>query len=228
MKKMVKSLSPIVLGALVCFLLANSQFVLAAGNSTFHQTINPGTLATDIRSASSTPVTSPSVSMSAKTFSFACQSGGSASTGTFGTNAERIYVDNPDGADNGWNLTIAATGGASALWANGGATNKFDFNDSSGSGCTDGDSDTFGGQLTINPTTATTTTDYSGSSTTGITFGSSSSFSSSTPITLVNASAGSSDIWRGYVTGIGLSQTIPAEIPADAYSINLTLTVTAL
>jgi hypothetical protein len=207
-----------------------STVVLAANNSTFNQAINAGTLATDIRSNSSTSVSSPAVTMSAKTFSFNCQSGGSASTGTFGTSGERIYVDNPDAADNGWTLTIAATGGATTLWQNGGSTQNFDFNDAGGSGCTDGgDADSKGGQLTIDPSVATTTTDYSGSSTTGISLGSSSAFvqGSVDNVTLVTASAGSADIWRGYFTGIGLSQVIPAEQPVDSYNINLTLTVTA-
>ncbi len=228
MTKQSKIFVSLVLGGLMVFSVVGYQLVLAAGNSTFSQTINPGTLGTDIRSNASTAVASPAVAMSAKTFSFDCQSGGSASTGTFGTASERIYVDNPDGADSGWTLSLGATAGASALWANTGATKKFDFNDAGGSGCTDGDTDTFGGQLTVNPAAGSITTDYSGSSVTGITLGTQASFAAATPVTLVSAAAGSADIWRGYFTGIGLSQTIPAETAADAYSINLTLTATAL
>lgn len=205
-------------------------YTLAANNSDFTQTINAGTLATDIRDSSRNPVASPSVAMSAKTFSFNCLSGGSASTGTFGTNNERVYVDNPDAADNGWTLTIAATDGATASWDNTGDTIHFDFNDPTSSGCTDGaDADSYGGQLTVDPSTATTTTDYSGSSTTGISVGSSAAFNEGTldSVTLVTAASGSADIWRGYFNGTGLSQTIPAEQPATSYNINLTLTVTA-
>jgi hypothetical protein len=210
--------------------LLGTRYMFAASTSDFSQVINAGTLTTDIRDASRVTVASPSVSMSAKTFSFDCQSGGSASTGTFGTNTQRVYIDNPDAADNGWNLAIAATSGVTSLWQNGGSTANFDFNDAGGSGCTDGaDADTKGGQLTINPAVGSITTDYSGSSTTGISLGSSGSFVQSTTdsITIVTATNTSADIWRGYITGVSMSQTIPAEQAADTYTINLTLTVTS-
>lgn len=207
--------------------LATYHFVSAAGNSTLNQTINPGTMAVDIRSNSSTSVTSPSVGMSAKTFSFNCQSGGSASTGTLGSSSERIYVDNPNAGNNGWTLSIAATNGSPALWHNTASTTKFDFNDAGGSGCADGDADTFKGQLTIDPSVSTITADYSGSDVTNLTKGGSSAFSAATPITLLTAAAGAPDIWRGYMTGISLSQVIPAETPADTFSLELTLSVVA-
>lgn len=201
---------------------------LAANNSTFNQTINAGVLSTDILNASQATVASPSVSMTAKGFSFTCQSGGNASTGTFGSNSERIYVSNPDAADNGWTLTLAATSGATAVWTAGG--NTFDFNDSGSSGCSDGaDADTKGGQLTVDPSAGTITTDCGSCTATNITKGSSTAFVQGTTdsITLLTAAAGSDDVWRGYLTGAGLSQTIPAETPAGSYSINMTLTATA-
>lgn len=208
-------------------LLGSTIYVYGAGTSSFSQTINTGTLATDIRSDATTSVSSPAVAMSAKTFSFSCQSGGSASTGTFGTSGERIYVDNPDGADNGWTLTVAPSA-ISAVWTQGG--NTFDFNDGGGSGCTDGgDADSVAGQMTINPAVGSITTDYSGSSTTGITLGSSTAYVSGTTdsVTLVTAANTSPDVWRGYFTGFSLSQTIPAEQAAAAYTLSFVLTATA-
>ncbi len=204
----------------------------AASNSTFNQTVNSGTLSTDIMDASRVTVASPAVSMTAKSFSFSCQAGGSASTGTFGTNTERVYVSNGDAADNGWTLTVAATSGATARWQNGGATQFMDFNDPSGStaGCTDGaDADSTAGQLTIDPSAGTLTTDCGTCTTTSVSKGSSTGFDQGTTdsITLLNAAAGSDDVWRGYLTGMGLSQTVPAETPANAYTLDLTLTVTA-
>ncbi len=170
--------------------------------------------------------------MSAKNFSFICQAGGSASTGTFGTASERVYVSNPDVADNGWTLTLAATGGATARWANGGATQHMDFNDPSGStsGCTDGgDADATPGQLSVNPSAGTITPDCTSCTNTGVSLGSSAAFSQGTTdnITLINAGSSSSDIWRGYLAGVTASQTIPAEQAADSYALNLTLTATA-
>lgn len=218
-------------GLAVFLAVVSSGTAFAAQNSDFSQVINTGSLSSDILDSSRNPVVSPSVGMSAKNFAFTCQSGGSASTGTFGTNGQRIYVSNPDSADNGWTLTIAATDGATTRWTNSGATQNFDFNDTGGSGCTDGgDTDSNAGQLTLNPAAGTVTTDCTSCTSTGITLGSSAAFNQGTTdnITLVNAAAGSNDVWRGYLTGVTASQTIPAETAADSYSLNLTLTTTAL
>lgn len=218
----------------ICLVVAGfalfSGIALAAPDSDFSQTINAGTLDADIKNASRVTVASPSVAMTAAGFSFDCQSGGSASTGTFGTNGERVYVSNGDAADAGWDLTIAATGGATDTWDNGGATESFDFNDAGTSGCTDdgttADSDSFAGQLTLNPAAGTITTDCGTCSATNVSKGSSDSFDEGDidDITLLAASSGSDDVWRGYLTGVGVSQTIPAEQPADTYTLNLTLT----
>ncbi len=206
--------------------------VLAASNPTLTQSITVGVLATDILDASRVPVASPSAAMSTKAFSFDCQTGGNASTGTLGTNTERVYAMNPAADNNGFTLTIAATAGPTAKWANGAVTNTYDFNDPTTSGCTDGagDADTLKGQLTVDPSVSTLTTDCASCTTTGITKGSATGFNQGTidAITLINAAGSSDDIWRGYLTGIGLSQTIPAETPADSYSVNFTVTITGL
>lgn len=229
MGKITKKSILLSVGAALTLVVSSSQGVVyAANNSTFNQTINAGVLSTDIMDASGVTVGSPSVSMSAKTLSFTCQSGGSASTGTFGTNTQRVYVINPGGADNGWTLTLAATSGPTAVWTAGG--NTFDFNDSGTSGCTDGaDTDTKAGQLTVDPSASTLTTDCASCTTTSITKGTSTAYVEGTTnsVTLLNAAAASDNVWRGYMTGAGLSQTIPAETPAGAYTVNMTLTATA-
>ncbi|MEK7153004.1 MAG: hypothetical protein AAB834_03590 [Patescibacteria group bacterium] len=193
----------------------------AANNSTFNQTVNAGTLATDILDASRVPVASPAVTLGAATFSFNCQT----TTGTFGTNTERIYVTNPSAANSGWTLTLAATSGATALWSTG-----IDFNDSTGAGCTDGvDTDTKAGQLTVDASVGTLTADCTSCTTANVTKGSATAFAEGTTdsVTLLNAAAASDDVWRGYLTGAALSQTIPAETAAGSYTINMTLTATA-
>lgn len=228
MKKPMWATRLLVAVALVVAAIGFPGAVVAANNSTFNQTINAGTLSTDIMDASRVTVASPSVAMTAKSFSFDCYSAGTASTGTFGTNTERVYVTNPDGADNGWTLALAATGGATTTWTSGG--NGFDFNDATSSGCTDGaDADSRGGQLTVNPNAGTLTTDCGSCTTTNVTKGSSTAFVQTTTdsVTLLTAAAGSDDIWRGYLTGATLSQTVPAETPAGTYTINMTLTATA-
>lgn len=204
--------------------------VSAAPTSTFNQTINSGTLTTDILNASGVSVASPAVGLSAKAFSFTCQSGGNASTGTFGSDSERIYVTNGDAADGGWTLGIAATGGATAEWSNGGS-HTYDFNDAGTSGCTDGvDTDTKAGQLTVNPSAGAITTDCTSCTATSITQGSSAAFAEGTvdSVNLLTAASGADDVWKGYLTGAALSQTIPAETPAASYSLNMTLTAAAV
>jgi len=203
----------------------------AASNSNFTQVINAGVLSTDILDANRVAVTNPAVSMSAKAFSFNCYAAGTASVGTLGSDSERLYVSNPDGADNGWTLTLAATAGPSATWVSANS-NKFDFNDPTGAtaGCSDGtDADAQAGQLAVNPTVANLTTDCTSCSLTGVSLGASSAFSQgiTDSITLLNAGASSSDVWRGFATNIMASQTIPAETPSDTYSLGLTLTATA-
>jgi hypothetical protein len=225
-----KAISIISLTALLLVALALvSARVLAANTPNFTQLLNAGVLATDILDASRVPVGSPSVAFSAKTFSFDCQSGGNASTGTLGTGTQRVYVMNPDAADNGWTLSIAATGGATSVWDAGAATD-YDFNDPTSSGCTDGaDGDSFGGQMTIDPSVSTLTADCVSCVTTNVTKGSSSSYNQGTTdsVTLLNAAAASDDTWRGYMTGAAASQTLPAEQVAGSYSIGMTLTVVA-
>lgn len=232
MKKSVSLKQAVMLGLAVVFLGSSAAY--AASNSTFSQVISSvNTLTTDITDASRTPVASPAVAMSAKNFSFDCQAGGSASTGTFGTGSERVYVTNADGADNGWTLTVGATGGVTTRWANGGATQNIDYNDPSGTtaGCTDGggDADSTAGQLTVNPSVGSITTDCVSCGATGVSLGSSAAFNQGVvdSVTLINAGGTSDDIWRGYLTGVSASQTIPAEQAADSYTLNLTLTATA-
>lgn len=221
MKKIIAALS-------VLALLLGVSTASAANTPTLNQAINAGTLATDILDASRNTVASPSATLTAKNFSFDCYTGGSASTGLLGTDSERIYVINPDAADSGWTLTIGATSGATATWSNGSET--YDFNDADGSGCTDGaDADTVGGQLTIDANAGTLTADCGSCTTTDVTKGSSTAFVQATTdsVTLLTAAAGSDDVWRGYLTGAALSQTIPAEQATGSYSLNMTITVTA-
>lgn len=198
----------------------------AASNSTFNQQITNGSLSTDIMDASRASVASPAVAMDAQGFSFDCRT----SSKGFGSNSERIYVSDGDTTNaNGWTLSLAATGGATASWSDG-SGNNFDFNDASGSGCTDGaDADSLAGQMTVNPAAGTLTADCTGCNTTGVSLGSGAAFNQGTVdnITLMSAGASASNIWRGYLTGATISQAIPGGQKPGTYSMNLTLTVTA-
>ena len=185
----------------------------AANTPSVTQAINGGTLSADVLDGSRVPVASPSFAMTAASFSFACQT----STGTLGAAAQRLYVLNPSGTSAGqsWTLTIAGSG----TWTSGG--NTYTYNDAAGSGCTNG-------QLTINPAVGTTVADCTSSACTGavITKGSSTAMTGATAVTLLSAPIGTT-VWRGYITGISLSQQIPAEKPAGTYTLNMTITATA-
>lgn len=201
--------------------------VLASNISEFSITINPGTLAIDIVDTTSAYATvpSPTVTFSSTTTSFSCGS----TTGTLGTATQAIYVTNPDAADNGWTASIAATDGPTGFWD--GTIADMDFNDPTGSGCTDGgDADLLRGQLTVNPSTGTVAVGQCLScTTTGVTAGSSNAFNQgvTNSITLFSASAASNDIGDWTLQGVSLSQTIPAEQPADNLTIDMTLSVVA-
>lgn len=200
--------------------------VRASDTTQLNQTINSGTLAADTKDANRDTVVSPSFSMGATSLSFDCQT----TSGTIGSDSQRIYVNNPDVADAGWTLTVAATSGATALWQNGGSTQNYDFNDTSTSGCTDGaDADSRAGRMTIDASAGTLTADCSSCSSTNITKGSSANFDQGVTdsITILNAAAGSDDVGRWYLTGVNVDQTVPAEQAADSYTVNLTVTVTA-
>jgi hypothetical protein len=208
MKKIAKP--RVVLASFLGVALVASGVAVYADTTDLSQVITAGTLTTFIGNTSGAEVGSPSVSFPSTAVSSSMQT----KNATYGTNTERIYIDNPGGADNGWNVTFAATGGASAEWTSGSDTYPFN-------GATSAD-----GQLTIDPSTGSVTAEVGGA--TGVTLGSTGTFSggANTPITNLTGD-GSVDIQRVYVTGVTASQTIPAAQPAGTYTINFTQTITA-
>ncbi len=200
--------------------------LFAAATSNFAQTINPGTLSVDIVDATYVAVGSPSVLMAATPFSFACQT----TSGSFGTATQQIYVKNPDASDSGWTIALAAAT-PTAFWD--GAAADYDFNDPTAAGCGDGaDVDTLKGQMTVDASVGTLATGACLScTTTSVTKGSSASYNQGTvdSITLLTGAAASSDIGDWKLTGVAVTQKIPAEQPAASdYFINMTLSVTAI
>lgn len=199
-----------------------ATYVLAAlvDTSTFNQTITAGSLSAAIVDAAYAEVPSPSITMSGQTFSFSCQT----STGTFGTTSQQLYVQNPDAADGGWILNLAATT-TTTTWSDGGS-NTFDFNDSTGSpqGCTNG-------QMTVNPSGASYAKGNCATcGTTGISAGGSDSFVQTTvdDIDVMTGAAGSDDIGDWTLQSVSISQKIPGEKAAAAYSIQMKITVSTL
>ena len=188
---------------------APAAYAALTATSTLSQTITAGTISTDIRDGSNVVVGSPSFAMNATTISTSQQS----ATGTFGTASQRISVDNPGGANAGWTLTLCATVPGTGVWTSGG--NTYAYNGSVSTG-----------RLTIDPSVGTLTARTGVN--TNISKGTSASFTGSAAITLLSAAAGADDIWNGYLTGVALTQDIPASQPAGTYTLSMTQTVAAI
>ena len=182
-----------------------AAFAALTANSNLTQTVNPGALSTSILDSGGSAVGSPSFAMTATTASTVTQT----STGAFGDNNQRITVENPGASNSGWTLALSATGS----WSAGSKTYPYN-------GATAAD-----GQLTVDPSAGTLTPTFGTS--TGISQGSSSTFVSGSvsSIELLNAGATSDDVWSGYLTGVGLSQTVPAGTSAASYTLVVTQTV---
>lgn len=214
-KKSVISIRWLVLATISIFVSGSAVF--AANTPTLNQTINAGSLSVDIVDDSGNTVGSPSVAFSAANYSFDNQDG----TGTLGTASEKIRVYNPTSTET-WTVNLAGSA-TTALWTDGG--NTYDFND--GSGYSDGgDTDAKGGQMTINPS-AGTLAGVSGCATTNVSKGASDSFieGSVNSIDLMSAAAGAATFCRWDLTGVALTQKIPASQPAGSYSISMTMTI---
>jgi hypothetical protein len=205
--------------------LGGISYVLASSTSNFTQIITAGTLTADIVDNNWDSVASPSVTFPSKFFSFACQ----ASTAEFGSWSQRIYVRNPGAVAGAWSLTMAAPLSTS-VWTSAGT--PFDFNDPTGSGCTDGaDADAVGGQMSVDPSVGTLAVGAcAGCALTDVSKGDSSAFSEgvTNTMTLISALATADEVGDWYLTGVSIMQSIPAEqaVAAD-YAIMMTITAAA-
>ncbi len=215
----------LVVGLVLTFILSGAGLAIAASTSNFQQTITIGSLSADIVDGSYATVGSPTVALGSTAFSFSCQT----STGTFGTATQQLYIQNPDAADNGFTVSIAASA-TTAVWDSAGT--DFDFNDPTTSGCADSaDADLVGGEMTIDASVGTLAAGNCATcTTTNVTLGSSDSFEEGVTdsITLLTAASGADDIGDWTVQDIDISQTIPAEQPAASdYDIDMTLSIVA-
>ncbi|MBW6441700.1 hypothetical protein K0B04_02200 [Patescibacteria group bacterium] len=185
-------------------------------------TYTAGSLSADIVDSSGVSVSNPSINMSEKTFDFSSQS----STGTFGVSSQKIRVTNTT-AGPSWTLSLAAVEGSGDYWS--GASSDYDYNDPTSNAGDGSDSDTWGGQMSVDPSVGTITP-QSGCTNTGLSLGSSSSYdeeSSVNSITLMSATSSASTNCYWDLTGVSVNQSIPPEQPAGTYSINMVLTIVA-
>lgn len=191
--------------------------IYAANTPQFNQSISDGSKSVDIVDSGGSSVGSPTVSFSAATFSFSTQD----TTGTLGAANAKIRVSNPT-ATATWTVNLAASG-TTDLWTDAG--NTYDFND--GSGYTDGaDTDSKGGQMTIDPSGGTVT-GVSGCSTSNVNKGASDSFveGSTDSIDLVSGASGAATFCRWDYTGAALTQKVPAGQASGSYALSMTLTI---
>ncbi|NTU98493.1 hypothetical protein HGA64_00585 [Candidatus Falkowbacteria bacterium] len=205
---------------LVSGIFGAMSFVVASQTSQFNQTINSGVLAADIKNASEVTVASPNVYFAPTTFNFSCTQ---TATTTFASSTERLYVENPGADNNGWVLSLGAA--TTTRWHNGTSSQQYDWNDAGGAGCTDSDGDGYGGQMYIDPSTATLATATAFSTLTGLSKGSAVGFATSGSATLISGAASSDDMGKWYFTGFGVSQKIPASQANDIYTHSLTITL---
>lgn len=213
-----RNLRRIIASVTALSLLVVPAVVYAANTPTLNQTVNAGTLSTDIRQAGDVnPVTSPAVAFPAQNVAFTCQT----SAAALGDASNLLNVTNLAN-NNGWTLTMAATGGSTATWSSTVPTTaSYKFNDATGAGCTNG-------QMTVDPSASTLTLDCnSACSSASVSKGVSTPFVSGTADTVTLATDSSGSAFEGYFTGISLSQKIPASQPAGSYSLGMTITVTA-
>jgi hypothetical protein len=209
--------------------VGGSQVVSTAGNyaaaasgenvawrgqiAAFRATAVSSALGADIVDGSGNPVNSPTIAMTNTPIGFSCQT----ATGTLGSSTQKIRVTNT--TDNpAWSLTIAASGGPTAKWQAGSKNYAFNM----ATGC-------IGGQLTVDATAGTVAA-QAGCSTANTTKGTAASFANGTvdAITLMTAANSPNYIdcyWD--LTGVALSQKVPAGQANGSYSLNLTLTITA-
>lgn len=166
-----------------------------------------GTLAVDIVDEGGSSVVSPSVSFSGANFNWAAQQ----STASMGISAQKIRVTNTTSTPN-WTLSIAATANTN-LWTSGG--NTYDFNDVATAGRLNVDAS----GVTIIP--------QSGCSNTGLTNGSSAYFvqGSQDSINLITAGASTGTNCYWDITGVNMTQDIPAAQLTGNYALNLILTI---
>lgn len=194
------------------------SFSIASDDTQLTQSIS-GSLDIGIVDAGGSTVSSPTAVFAAKAFSMTYQT----ATATLGVSSERMRVTNPSGSDDTWALNVAATSGETSVWTTGSVT--YDYNDSTASAGDGADTDSVGGQMTIDPS-AGTIAGVGGTSISNVSLGTSDAFveSSVSSIDLMTAATGSQKPGQWDLTGVGLSQTIPAAQASGSYTLNLTLT----
>ena len=201
--------------------------VWASSSPVFNQAINPASLSVDIVDGSGISVATPSVDFGALNFSFGTQD----AHGQLATSSEKIRAYNPTSSTDTWTVNLAGSA-ADALWTSG--IDYYDFNDAGGY-VDDGtialggtDDDSYGGQMTVNPSTGSIA-GVSGCSTDHTSLGISDSFVEGTnnSIDIFSAGAGAATTCSWDFVGAinNITQAVPAGQAVGNYSITMTLSI---
>ena len=174
------------------------------------------------------PISNPAFAFEPRNRSPECQT----AVGYFGSyNGDKLLVTQQGSVAGSWSVSIAPTGGRTALWESADTGAYYDFNDPSGSpaGCNSGsDGDGYAGQLAFGLDTVSFSP-LDGCSTAGLMWsGDPESFSDGVvdQITLISGSSAQADCgWLYY--GPEMYQTIPGDQSGGDYRIELTATVVA-
>ena len=194
----------------------------------FKSSINPGALLTDVRDQFGKSILEPILGFGVINNSVKCQNNSNSMSQVLGSDSQRIYVDNPKAAYDGWTLTIAPEDGLNAKWQSQDSS-EFDYNDGAEGGCIDSDNDGSAGLMAIDPSNAKINSDCLECSKNHITVGSveKQSFSEHQSVTLLKANGQADELGSWYMTGIDVEQTIPPGQEGGNYIIDMVLTATA-
>ncbi len=169
------------------------------------QEITAGVLSTDVVDGSGNPVANPAVVFDPVTQSATVET----NTADYPSGSNRALVSNP-GGESVWRMQLQADDGPTAKWINA-TSDEFDFNGTAAQG-----------QMTIDATAGKATLTTVGGTATGVNRQSSAeTFAEGSKDIIDILSATGAVTWEGYLTGIGISQTIPAGQATGIYHINL-------
>lgn len=202
-----KKISALVAVAVFTAAVAVPSVSHAALNANLSQVINAGTLSVDFVDGSNVSIASPSIAFGAVDFSFACQDG----TATLGTASQKLQVKNPKKA--GVSIDLNAVTPGTGEWSNGG-TENYNYNDATGSGCTNGQLAVTGGTFTKTAGSGTPTQTMPGGAFTG-----------TSAVVLLNNTGNVA--YNADLTNFTLTQKIPAEQTSASYSLPMVVSYIA-
>lgn len=208
---------------LIAGLLSVSFFVFpivyAADQTTLSQKIL-GIFDTIILDKDGIAVDAPVVDFDRRTEQASAQS----SDAVFGNEDLRIRVTNTNTNTDTWTLTIAARGGATALWSSG--LDVFDYNDAAASGYDSSDLDGAGGQLKVDPSVGQVV-GLDATTLAQVTLGKQEKFKEGKidSIDLLIAASGADTPGEWELTGVALDQSIPPEQSPGMYILDMILTI---